>query len=199
MPSVNREDGGSLCLSYKSMIGTVHKEYLAALNALSVNEKCIVDKMPLNFFWIGFILAAFPNAKIVNTNRDARATCWSIYKHCFSGSGNGYAYNLEDLAEFYQIYTDLMVFWREHFPEKIYDVHYENLTQNQEEETRKILGFCGLEWEDACLNFHTSERVVSTASTNQVRKKMYTGSSDVWKRYRQHLQPLIKALQQSLL
>jgi len=175
-------------------IAALRETYLKGLNALQVSEKSITDKMPLNFRWIGFILSAFPGAKIINLSRDPRATCWSNFKHYFPSPGIGYAYDMEDLAAFYKLYTDLMSFWRERFPNKIYDICYEDLTENQQEETRKLLEYCDLDWEERCLNFHQTGRAVRTASAAQVRQKIYTGSSEAWKRYEAYLQPLIKAL-----
>ncbi len=175
-------------------ISAVRNGYLEALTALKVSEGIITDKMPLNFRWIGFILSAFPHTKIIHLNRDPRATCWSIYKNYFTGIGNGYAYDMDNLAKFYKLYTGLMSFWRELFPTGIYDICYEDLTVNQEEETRGLLEFCGLEWEEKCLDFHKTKRVVATASAAQVREEMYTGSSEAWRKYENHLQPLIKAL-----
>ena len=173
---------------------TIRHQYLDSLSRFNAPEKVITDKMPLNFRYIGFILSAFPEAKIVHLKRDARAICWSIYKHYFNATENGWAYNLEDLAGFYGLYTDLMDFWHNLFPDKIYDLFYENLTTNQEEETRKLLEYCELDWDENCLNFHTSKRAVKTASALQVRQKMYQGSSEVWKKHEVYLQPLIKAL-----
>nr|AAR38494.1 TPR repeat protein [uncultured marine bacterium 583] len=173
---------------------SIRQQYLDSLSGFNVPENVITDKMPLNFQYIGFILSAFPEAKIVHLQRDARATCWSIYKHYFSSAGNGWAYNLEDLAGFYGLYTDLMDFWHQSFPDKIYDLCYEDLTTNQEEETRKLLEYCELDWDENCLNFHTSKRAVRTASALQVRQKMYQGSSEAWKKYEANLEPLIKAL-----
>lgn len=175
-------------------ISNVRDGYLEALAVLNIGEKIITDKMPLNFLNIGFILSTFPEAKIIHLNRDPRATCWSIYKHYFSSKGHGYAYNMATLAEFYGLYIELMSFWRERFPECVYDLHYENLTENQEEETHKLLQFCDLEWEEQCLDFHKTDRTVKTASNVQVRKKMYRGSSEAWRKYEQHLQPLINEL-----
>lgn len=172
----------------------VRDGYLEALAALNVSERIITDKLPLNFLFIGFILSAFPEAKIIHVNRDPRATCWSIYRHYFSGKGNGYAYDLGTLAEFYRLYIDLMAFWRERFPYSIYDLKYEKLTENQEQETHRLLQFCDLQWEEQCLDFHDNKRVVKTASNIQVRKKMYKGSSEAWKKYERHLQPLIRDL-----
>ena len=178
----------------RNEINTIHDGYLEALAALNVPEKIVTDKMPLNFQWIGFILSAFPRARIINLNRDSRATCWSNYKHYFAGKGIGYAYDMDELVEFYKLYIDLMSFWRERYPNSIYDLCYEGLTENQEQETRRLLEFCNLEWEEQCLYFHKTKRAVKTVSTAQVRKKMYRGSSEAWRKYEEHLQPLIKGL-----
>ena len=179
---------------FLSEINTVRKEYLGALAALNVPEKIITDKMPLNFLYIGFILSAFPKAKIIHISRDPRATCWSIYNHYFSNKGNGYAYDMGNLAEFYNLYIEIMTFWRKRFPDSIYDLSYENLTENQQDETRRLLDFCDLEWEDHCLDFHKTKRAVNTASSAQVRKKMYKGSSEAWRKYEGHLKTLISDL-----
>ena len=87
-----------------------------------------------------------------------------------------------------------MEFWHKLFPGKIYDLVYENLTNNQEEETKKLLGYCELDWDQNCLDFHKNKREVKTASVLQVRKKMYKGSSEAWKEYEDYLKPLLKSL-----
>ena len=185
-------------LSKKDFL-SIRQQYLDALSVFNAPEDVITDKMPLNFQYIGFILSAFPEAKIVHLKRDARATCWSIYRRYFFRVGNGWcnhgwAYNLDDLAGFYGLYTDLMDFWHQTFPGKIYDICYEDLTTNQEEETRKLLDYCELDWDENCLNFHATKRAVKTASALQVRQKMYQGSSEAWKKHESYLQPLIKGL-----
>jgi tetratricopeptide (TPR) repeat protein len=180
-------------LSEKTFL-SIRQQYIEALSRFNAPEEVITDKMPLNCQYIGFILSAFPEAKIVHMKRDARATCWSIYKHYFSSAGNGWAYNLEDLTGFYGIYLNFMDFWHQTFPDKIYDLCYEDLTTNQEEETRKLLEYCEFDWDENCINFHTSKRAVKTASALQVRQKMYQGSSEAWKKHKEYLQPLIKAL-----
>jgi len=172
----------------------IRQEYFESLSRLNVTEGVITDKWPLNFQYIGFILRAFPEAKIIHLNRDPVATCWSIYKHYFSDIGNGWAYNLGDLVKFYGLYSELMNFWHELFPNKIYDINYEDLTISQEKETKKLLAFCELEWDENCLNFYTNTRDIKTASASQVRKKMYQGSSENWKKYEQYIQPLVKGL-----
>ena len=103
-------------------------------------------------------------------------------------------FNQGDLVEFYGLYRELMDFWHELFPGKIYDINYEKLTTNQKDETKKLLEYCDLEWDENCLNFHTNKRAIKTASASQVRKKMYQGSSEDWKKYEQNIQPLIRGL-----
>ena len=175
----------------------IRKQYAHGLSKLNKSEKIITDKWPLNFRSIGFILSAFPEAKIVHLKRNSIATCWSIYKHYFSNAGNGWAYNLSDLAEFYKLYIELMNYWHKLYPGKIYDISYEELTSNQEKETQKLIDYCGLNWDQNCLNFHNNNRDVKTASTLQVRKKIYQGSSDAWRKYSAYLKPLNDALSNS--
>ena len=117
----------------------IRKQYSNSLERFYANEKVITDKWILNFKTIGFILSAFPESKIVHLKRDARATCWSIYKHYFSDEGNRWAYDYQDLARFYKSYVGLMDYWHNLFPGKIYDISYEDLTSNQEKETRNLL------------------------------------------------------------
>jgi tetratricopeptide (TPR) repeat protein len=170
---------------------SIRQEYLNLLSRFNTSENFIVDKSLLNYRFIGIILKAFPEAKIIHLKRDARAICWSIYKNNFPQSGIGFGNNMEDLASYYSSYSEMMAFWHERFPGKIYDLNYENLTTNQEKETRKLLKYCELEWDDNCLKFHKNKRAVKTASTLQVRKKIYKNSSDAWKKYESHLGPLI--------
>lgn len=175
-------------------IDAMRTGYLAALSTLNVPEKTITDKMPLNFRWTGIILAALPEARIIHVRRDPRAVCWSIYKHYFPDEGNAYAYDLQDLVDYHALYEDLMSFWHDCYPGRIYDLSYEDLTHDQEQETRKLLAFCGLGWQEQCLDFHKTRRAVKTISAAQVRRKMYQGSSDAWKQYKRHLEPLIDGL-----
>lgn len=156
----------------------------------------VTDKMPANFRWIGLIVKAFPEAKIIHMKRDPRAVCWSIFRELLIADGNGFACDQIDLANYYALYEDLMAFWHKLYPGSILDVDYETLTENQEVITREILDFLDLDWQKSCLNFHENERAVITASSLQVREKIYTGSSDKWKVYEQHLGPLLTALKE---
>ncbi len=164
--------------------------YLEAVGPLSDND-FITDKMPLNFRWIGLILSAIPEAKIVHIQREKMATCWSIYKHNFSSTGNAYANDLKDVSIYYDLYTDLMDFWRAKYPNAIYDLNYEKLTENQAHETEKLLEYIGIDWEDACLDFHQNKRAVATSSARQVRNKMYKNSSQQWRRFEQQILSVI--------
>ena len=149
----------------------IRKQYLEMLSSFNSKENIITDKLPLNFQYIGFILSAIPEAKIVHVKRDAVATCWSNYKYYFESKKNGYSNDFMDLAEFYKLYLDLMNHWHSLFPDKIYDLSYEKLTMNQKEETNKLLSYCDLDWDENCLNFHENNRPVKTISALQVRKK----------------------------
>ncbi|MDB2390169.1 tetratricopeptide repeat protein [Alphaproteobacteria bacterium] len=166
---------------------TIRAQYFEKLATCSDGASIVTDKLPLNFRWSGFIKQIFPEAKIIHLQRDPRAVCWSIYKHEFASKGNGFAYDIDDLANFYRLYTDLMAFWRASMPGDIHDLNYEQLTRNQEEETRALLAFCDLPWAPQCLDFHKTERAVQTASAVQVRQKLYQGSSDAWRHYEQKL------------
>ena len=173
---------------------SIRKAYLSGLTSIGASEPYITDKLLANFLWIGFIFAATPEAKIVHVKRDARATCWSNFKHYFSGRGNGFIYDLQDVVEYYKLYSGLMAFWHQKFPGQIYDLNYESLTEHQEKETRNLLEYIGLNWEDQCLEFYKTKRVVRTSSATQVRQIMYQGSSDEWRKYEKHLKPMVESL-----
>ncbi|MFT5502216.1 MAG: hypothetical protein ACI88G_002359 [Woeseiaceae bacterium] len=150
--------------------------------------------MPANFLSIGFIISALPEAKIIHVKRDARATCWSNYKHYFSGTFSSFTYDLQDVCDYYKMYVDMMEFWHEKFPGRIYDLNYEALTEHQEDESRKLLDHIGLDWEDQCLEFYDIKRAIQTASVSQVRKEIYQGSSDEWRNYEKQLEPMVEQL-----
>ena len=172
----------------------LREHYLKGIETMTVRS-FVTDKMPVNFLWIGFILSVFPQAKIIHTVRDPMAVCWSIFKTPFAGTSNGYSCDLEDIGEFYLLYRGLMDFWQHRFPDKIYDLHYERLTENQYTETFRLLEYCGLNWDDACLKFYRNSRKVSTVSRKQVQKPMYQGSSEAWKAYESYLGPLKDVLE----
>ena len=173
---------------------SIRKSYLSGLKRIGAAEPYITDKMPLNFTRIGYIFAALPEAKVIHVIRDARATCWSNFKSFFTEKGNDFAYDLQDVAEYYKMYIDLMSFWHKKFPGRIYDLNYEALTEHQEDETRRLLEHVGLSWEDQCLEFYKTKRTIRTVSAAQVRQKMYQGSSKEWRKYEKHLEPMVEVL-----
>jgi hypothetical protein len=150
--------------------------------------------MPQNFFYLGLIKTIFPTAKIIHCRRNPIATTFSCYKTLFTAGGQEFANNLDDLGNFYLLYQETIKHWQTLIPDSILEVHYERLITDQENETRKILDFCGLEWDQNCLEFHKTARTVSTASVMQVRKPIYKSSVAKWKNYEKNLGPLIDRL-----
>ncbi len=169
------------------------REYLSKLRSLAPHARFVTDKMPANFQHVGVIKLMLPNAKIIHSVRSPEDTCLSIFRTKFT-EHQGFAYDLKELGQYYRSYNRMMDHWRAVLPEAILEVHYENLTGNQESETRRMLELCGLEWDDRCLNFHKTVREVRTASSAQVRRPMYRSSVGGWKRFEEQLQPLIETL-----
>jgi len=159
------------------------ESYLAEIAIRAAGQAFITDKMPQNLLYIGLICAALPEAKIVHVKRSAEATCWSNFKHCFASKGLGYSYNLRDTVKYYGLYKELMHFWYQSYSDRIYNLDYDKLTEDQELETRLLIEYLGFNWENACLNPEKNMRSVDTASQQQVRQKVYTGSSQAWRKY----------------
>ena len=176
------------------ILNEIKDYYLKKIEIYKHGKKYLIDKAPLNFKWIGFIMAIFPNSKIIHCTRDPMATCWSSYKNTFSSKSMNYTYDFDDLAGFYKAYNDFIKFWIKKFDNNIFNMSYENLVSNKELETKKILKFCGLDWDENCLNFHKNKRSVSTASLAQVRQPLYTSSLEKWKNYSKNLDTLKKKL-----
>lgn len=167
--------------------------YLATLKEHSIEAKRVVDKMPANFAHVGLISLLFPNAHIIHMIRDPRDVCLSMYFQRF-GAQMTFSTDLEELADYYLSYQHFMKYWHHVSDAKILDINYEDLTENPEANIRKMIEFCGLEWNESCLNFHENKRDVNTPSYDQVRKPMYRKSVARWKNYEQQLEPLIKRL-----
>lgn len=168
--------------------------YLDMLHSRYPGSRHVTDKMPGNFLLIGFIHMMLPNARIIHCARDAAATCLSIYKVHFRGDSHRYGYDLGELADFHNLYTDIMAHWRTVLPGVVHEVRYEDFVADQEGQTRALLAHLGLPWDDAVLSFHETDRPVRTASAAQVRQPMYQGSVDLWKRYGERLKPLLDRL-----
>ena len=165
----------------------MRNSYLGELRKLSDNKGFLTDKMPHNFLHIGLILKTLPEAKIIHVKRDPAATCWSNFKHYFSQKGLGYSYDLNDTVGYYNLYHELMEFWDQQFGRQIYHLDYDKLTIEQEAETRKLIKYLELDWDNACLSPQENKRNLITASQQQVRKKIYQGSSQVWRKFEPYL------------
>jgi tetratricopeptide (TPR) repeat protein len=161
--------------------------YLNELDKVSNECPFVTDKMPQNFLHIGLILKALPEAKVIHVKRDPAATCWSNFKHHFSSKGLGYSYNLNHTVSYFKLYQDLMNFWEQQYSDQIYHLDYDKLTLEQEPETRKLIQYMDLDWEDTCLSPQENKRSVRTASQQQVREKVYTGSSQAWRKFEPYL------------
>lgn len=168
--------------------------YLAALKRTDPNATRITDKMPGNFHHVGLIATLFPNATILHTCRDPRDTCLSIFFGDFIGS-HPYSYDLANLGRYYRQYERLMDHWHRVLPGRILDIPYEALVADQEDWSRRMVAFCGLDWESRCLEFHKTARNVKTRSNAQVRQPIYTSSIERWRPYEKQLAPLFKALE----
>ena len=152
-----------------------------------------IDKMPNNFRHIGLIHMILPNAKIIDARRDPMACCFSNFKQLFA-EGQEFTYGLEEMGRYYRAYVELMSHWEAVLPGKILRVQYEDVVEDLESQVGRILDFCDLPFEDACLNFHSTDRAVRTPSSEQVRQPIYTSSLEQWRNYREFLGPLQTAL-----
>ena len=168
--------------------------YLESLKALDNSKPRLTDKMPFNFIWVGFIRLALPNAKIIHCTRDPVDTGLSIWRQNFTDI-IPWACDQKQIAQYYKSYKRMMDFWHALFPGQIYEANYETIVGDQESQTRKLLEFCDLSWDERCLAFHESERQVKTASLAQVRQPIYADSVKAWKKFENHLRPLIDELE----
>ena len=183
----------NLSLHDQKSFNNLGRIYLKLIKNLGKDGgRLVVDKMPYNFEYIGVIHKALPEAKIILCERGHLDNCFSIFKQKF-GSANEYAYSLEEVGEYYNLYLDLIAHWESVLPNKVHRVKYEELISNQEKISREMVNFCDLEWEEDCISFHSTKREVNTASAVQVRNPIYTSSVGLWKKYENELAPLIKS------
>jgi tetratricopeptide (TPR) repeat protein len=169
-------------------------KYLTKLNILSNNNMFITDKMPQNFRYIGLLSAAFPESKIIHVKRNPSAVCWANYKQFFVSDNIGYCYAIDDVISYYKLYENLMSFWINTLSNRIYNLDYEQLTVNQDSETRQLIEYLGLDWDEKCLSPQNNTRSVATASNIQIRKKVYRGSSKQWRKYQPFLNGALDGL-----
>ncbi|MCP4331647.1 MAG: tetratricopeptide repeat protein [Gammaproteobacteria bacterium] len=174
-------------------LANLGKQYVASIRKYSAQATFIVDKMPHNFLHIGFIRAILPNARIIHCTRDPLDNCLSLFKTEFQ-KGHLYSYDLCELGQYYKLYRELMDYWKTTLPGFIQELNYEDLVSHQEEQTKRLLQYCELPWDDACMNFHRTRRKIKTASNAQVVRPIYQDSVKLWTRYESYLEPLISTL-----
>ena len=167
------------------------ENYLASARPSKESARYFIDKMPLNFLYCGLIHLALPKARIIHVVRNPLDTCYAIYKQLFNHA-YPFSYNLDDLGRYYLAYRKLMDHWNTVMPNRIQTVHYEELIEDQEPQTRALIDYCGLEWQDACLQFEHNVQASTTASAVQVRKPIYNSSIGKWHNYEAQLEPLVQ-------
>ena len=185
-PGILRELSPADCLA-------LGEKYLADTRVYRTGKPRFIDKMPNNFRHIGLIHLILPNAKIIDARREPMACCFSNFKQLFA-SGQEFTYGLEDIARYYRSYEELMAHWDRVLPGKVLRVQHEDVVEDLEGNVRRLLEFCGLEFDPACLEFHKTERSVRTASSEQVRRPIFKEGLDQWRRFEPWLGPLQEAL-----
>jgi hypothetical protein len=174
-------------------ITAMGRQYLARIAPLSGRPR-LVDKMPANFLYVGLIRLILPNARIIHCRRHAADTCLSNYTKLFA-SEQLFSYDLGELGSFYRAYDELMAHWRATLPAaRLIEVSYEDVVDDLAGQARRLVEWLDLPWDDACLRFHETQRVIRTASLSQVRQPIYTGSKGRWRRYSAYLAPLLTEL-----
>ena len=169
------------------------RSYIERTRQYRGNAPHFIDKNPNNFASIGLLSLVLPNAKFVNTRRHPLDTCLSCYKQLFA-KGQPFTYDLVELGEYYVQYDRLMAHWHAVLPGRVLDLQYESVVADQDGQTRRLLEFCGLPWEDACLRYYETQRAIRTASSEQVRRPIYTSSIGAWRHYARELEGLIEIL-----
>jgi len=183
--------------SYPELLTELSAEELQKLGEAFIAETQIhrkgavffIDKMPNNFRHIGLIKLILPNAKIIDARRHPMACCFSAYKQLFA-EGQEFSYSLNDIGQYYTDYVNLMDHWDDVLPGEILRVHYEQVVEDLEGQVRRILDFCGLPFESACVSFHENKRSVRTASSEQVRQPIYRDGLEQWQNYSDNLSSL---------
>jgi tetratricopeptide (TPR) repeat protein len=170
--------------------------YLASTRPSTGHTPRFIDKLPHNFLYVGAIAQALPNARIVCLRRDSLDTCIGNFRQLFGESSPfcDYSYDLLDVGRYYILFDRLMAHWKQAFPDRIMEIHYETLVDAQESTTRRLLEYCGLSWDEACLHFENNLSPVATASALQVRKPIYRSSLGQWKKYENQLGALKQLL-----
>ena len=171
----------------------IPKKYFSYLEKYKIKESYITDKAPLNFYWLGYIKIFFPNSKIIHCSRNAKDNCLSLYKNFFEGNLD-FCYSEYNLISFYNLYKDIMEFWTKLLPNNFLNINYEHLVNNQKEEISKLLSYCELDWNDACLDFSKNKNPIKTVSIKQARNPIYKSSVRSYEKYKLYLNSLFEKL-----
>jgi tetratricopeptide (TPR) repeat protein len=169
------------------------EQYLADTRAYRGGRPFFIDKMPNNFRHIGLIHLMLPNARIIDARREPIACCFSNFKQLFA-NGQEFSYSIEDIARYYRTYLELMRHWERVLPGRVLRMHHEDVVDDLEGSVRRVLAFCGLEFEPGCVAFHETKRSIRTASSEQVRQGLYREGLDHWRNFEPWLEPLKQAL-----
>jgi len=180
-----------------SDIQRLAERYLKDTQVYRTGRAYFIDKMPNNFRHIGLMHLMFPNARIIDARREPMACCFSNLKQLFA-RGQEFTYSIPDIARYYRTYLELMAHWDSVLPDRILRVHHEDVVENLEGNVRRILDYCGLSFDPACVEFHKTERAVKTASSEQVRQPIFREGLDHWRHFEPWLGPLHEALGDAL-
>jgi tetratricopeptide (TPR) repeat protein len=191
--SLSPEYPGVLAKLTAEQLRRFGEKYLEDTRAYRKGRTFFIDKMPNNFRHIGLIHLMLPNARIIDARRDPMACCFSNFKQLFA-NGQEFTYGIEDIARYYRTYVELMDHWDRVLPGKVLRVQHEDVVADLEGSVRRVLEYCGLDFEPACLEFYKNERSVRTASSEQVRRPIYTEGLDQWRHFEPWLEPLKQAL-----
>ena len=194
IPSIDSMSPEMIEAVAKKDMGLIAQGYLDAVSYRVGDEPMFIDKLPFNFLYLGFIARAWPEARIIHLVRNPMDSCFSMYKQIFTWPYK-FSYSITSLGRYYVAYDRLRRHWLDVLQDRMIEVQYESLVQDQEGQTRRLLDRLGLEFEQACLDFDRNLAPSTTASSVQVREKIHSGSVNKWTRFARQLQPLREHLE----
>ena len=173
----------------------VSKEYYEMLGYHNIQTQTITDKAPLNFRWMGFMKIFFPECKIIHCTRNAKDNCLSLFKNYFPSNEINWSYDQKDLGKYYNLYLDLVSFWNSKLGDFVFEANYEKMINNQEEEIKKMIKFCDLDWDNNCLHYYKNKKTpIRTVSVTQARKPMVSTSINSNTKYSKYMKDLFSYL-----
>ena len=179
---------------FKSLAYETGKEYLDLIENFKTKKNIITDKAPQNFKWIGFISLIFPNIKIIHCSRNSKDNFLSLYKNFFP-EGLEWTYNEENLVNYFKNYKIMMRYWKKKFPNNIYNLVYEKLIDTPNDEIKKLIEFCDLDWDESCLKFYNTKRSIKTLSVAEARKPIYKSSLSSSSNFKDYLNTYFEKLE----